>query len=113
MADIWTTVSFDMRSPAFGAPTHELYGAAVEMAAFADKIGVDAIGLMTTLIVSFVSFTFFALEALSVEIEDHFGRMPNDLALDASRPSAFDNTSDTTPCQFCDIRLVSAKVAPL
>ena len=35
------------------------------------------------------------------------------LALDASRPSAFDNTSDTTPCQFCDIRLVSANVAPL
>src|SRR5437899_9751219 len=35
------------------------------------------------------------------------------LALDASRPSAFDSTSDTTPCQFCDIRLVRANVAPL
>lgn len=44
---------------------------------------VDAIGLMTPLIVSFVSYTFFALEALSDEIEDPFGRMPNDLALDA------------------------------
>ena len=40
------TVSFDMRSPAFGAPTNELYAAALEMAAFADEIGVDRIGLM-------------------------------------------------------------------
>lgn len=44
---------------------------------------VDLIGLMTPLIVCFVSYTFFALEALSDEIEDPFGRMPNDLALDA------------------------------
>jgi alkanesulfonate monooxygenase SsuD/methylene tetrahydromethanopterin reductase-like flavin-dependent oxidoreductase (luciferase family) len=44
--DIKTTVSFDMRAPSWGAPTHELYGAAVEMAAFADTIGVDRIGLM-------------------------------------------------------------------
>lgn len=41
-----TTVSFDMRSPGFGAPTNKLYGAALEMAAFADKSGVDRIGLM-------------------------------------------------------------------
>lgn len=46
MADIWTTVSFDMRAPALGTPTQELYSAAVEMAAFADRIGVDRIGLM-------------------------------------------------------------------
>jgi alkanesulfonate monooxygenase SsuD/methylene tetrahydromethanopterin reductase-like flavin-dependent oxidoreductase (luciferase family) len=46
MADIWTTISFDMRAPSFGTPTHELYAAAVEMAAFADRIGVDRIGLM-------------------------------------------------------------------
>lgn len=40
------TVSFDMRSPAFGAPTKDLYAAALDMAAFADEIGVDRIGLM-------------------------------------------------------------------
>lgn len=40
------TVAFDMRSPDWATPTHELYGAAVEMAAFADKIGLDAINLM-------------------------------------------------------------------
>ncbi|HJV24949.1 MAG TPA: bestrophin family ion channel [Aromatoleum sp.] len=44
---------------------------------------VDTIGMMTPLIVAFISYTFFALEALSDEIEDPFGTMPNDLALDA------------------------------
>ncbi len=44
---------------------------------------VDSIGLMTPLVVSFVSYTFFALEALSDEIEEPFGTMPNDLALNA------------------------------
>ena len=44
---------------------------------------VDSIGLMTPLIVSFVSYTFFALEALSDEIENPFGMAENDLALDA------------------------------
>jgi ion channel-forming bestrophin family protein len=44
---------------------------------------VDAIGLLTPLVVAFVSYTFFALEALSDEIEEPFGTMPNDLALDA------------------------------
>jgi alkanesulfonate monooxygenase SsuD/methylene tetrahydromethanopterin reductase-like flavin-dependent oxidoreductase (luciferase family) len=43
---IQTTVSFDMRSPTWGTPTSKLYAAALEMAAFADKIGVDRIGLM-------------------------------------------------------------------
>ena len=46
MTPILTTVSFDMRSPAFAAPTAELYAAALEMAAYADEIGVDRIGLM-------------------------------------------------------------------
>lgn len=44
---------------------------------------VDSIGAMTPLVVAFVAYTFFALEALSDEIEDPFGLMPNDLALDA------------------------------
>lgn len=44
---------------------------------------VDAIGLMTPLVVGFVAYTFFALEALSDEIEEPFGLMPNDLPLDA------------------------------
>src|SRR5207247_8142874 len=34
-------------------------------------------------------------------------------ALEASRPSAFDSTSDTTPCQLCDMRLVAMSVTPL
>lgn len=44
---------------------------------------VDVVGLMTPLVVTFISYTFFALEALSDEIEEPFGRAPNDLALDA------------------------------
>ena len=44
---------------------------------------VDAIGVMTPLVVCFVAYTFFALEALSDEIEEPFGKAPNDLALDA------------------------------
>ena len=43
---IRTTVSFDMRSPEWAAPTPDLYRAAIDMAAFADRIGVDTIGLM-------------------------------------------------------------------
>ena len=44
---------------------------------------VDQIGWMTPLVVTFVSYTFFALEALSDEIEEPFGLAANDLALDA------------------------------
>lgn len=44
---------------------------------------VDTVGIMTPLVVAFVAYTFFALEALSDEIEEPFGTMPNDLALDA------------------------------
>ncbi|MFA7585322.1 MAG: LLM class flavin-dependent oxidoreductase [Novosphingobium sp.] len=41
-----TTVAFDMRSPDWGTPTSELYAAAVEMAAYADTVGIDRINLM-------------------------------------------------------------------
>lgn len=40
------TVSFDMRSPDWATPTPALYRAAIEMAAFVDRIGADQIGLM-------------------------------------------------------------------
>lgn len=46
MRNIQVSVSFDMRSPEWAVPTSELYAAAVEMAAYADKVGVDRIGLM-------------------------------------------------------------------
>lgn len=44
---------------------------------------VDSIGPMTPVVVAFVAYTFFALEALSAQIEEPFGTEPNDLALDA------------------------------
>jgi alkanesulfonate monooxygenase SsuD/methylene tetrahydromethanopterin reductase-like flavin-dependent oxidoreductase (luciferase family) len=37
---------FDMRAPEWATPTNELYAAAIEMAAFADEIGVNTLGLM-------------------------------------------------------------------
>ncbi|MCJ2176949.1 LLM class flavin-dependent oxidoreductase [Novosphingobium album (ex Hu et al. 2023)] len=40
-----TVISFDMRAPEFGAPSAELYKAALEMCAFADEIGIDAVVL--------------------------------------------------------------------
>lgn len=42
---------------------------------------VDAIGPMTPVIVAFIAYTFFALEALGSEIEEPFGTESNDLAL--------------------------------
>lgn len=46
MAGLQTGVKFDMRAPAFGTPARELYAAALEMAAFADDIGVTRINAM-------------------------------------------------------------------
>ncbi|MFA9285039.1 bestrophin family protein [Comamonas sp. SY3] len=43
----------------------------------------DSIGTMTPVIVCFVAYTFFALEALGAELEHPFGMEANDLALDA------------------------------
>jgi alkanesulfonate monooxygenase SsuD/methylene tetrahydromethanopterin reductase-like flavin-dependent oxidoreductase (luciferase family) len=46
MRNIQVSCSFDMRAPDWGTPPSDLYPAAIEMAAFADRIGVDRIGLM-------------------------------------------------------------------
>ncbi|MDE2595726.1 MAG: LLM class flavin-dependent oxidoreductase [Sphingomonadales bacterium] len=43
---IRTSLKFDMRSPDFGPPTRDLYAAALDMAQFADEIGVSAINAM-------------------------------------------------------------------
>ena len=57
---------------------------------------VDSIGPMTPVIVAFISYTFFALEALSAEIEDPFGTSANDLALDAMSASIEANLCELT-----------------
>lgn len=46
MTKFRTAIFFDMRAPDFGAPAPELYAAALDMANFADRLGIDAIGLM-------------------------------------------------------------------
>lgn len=44
---------------------------------------VDTLGWMTPLIVTFIGYTFIALEAIADELEDPFGIEPNDLALNS------------------------------
>jgi putative membrane protein len=44
---------------------------------------VDSIGAFTPLVVAFLAYTFYSLEALSDQLEDPFGVAANDLALDA------------------------------
>jgi alkanesulfonate monooxygenase SsuD/methylene tetrahydromethanopterin reductase-like flavin-dependent oxidoreductase (luciferase family) len=46
MSELRTAVLFDMRAPAFGTPATALYAAALEMAAFADEIGIGRVNLM-------------------------------------------------------------------
>lgn len=43
----------------------------------------NALGWFAPFIITFVAYTFTALEAIADELEDPFGNMPNDLALDA------------------------------
>lgn len=40
------SLGFDMRSPEWATPTRDLYRAALEMGAFADRIGIDSLGMM-------------------------------------------------------------------
>ncbi|MEX1008696.1 MAG: LLM class flavin-dependent oxidoreductase [Acidimicrobiia bacterium] len=44
--DISVALTYDMRAPDFGAPTVDLYRAAVEQCAWADRIGFDAVSLL-------------------------------------------------------------------
>jgi alkanesulfonate monooxygenase SsuD/methylene tetrahydromethanopterin reductase-like flavin-dependent oxidoreductase (luciferase family) len=46
MSGVRISGMFDMRAPSFGAPTRELYAAALDMAAFLDEIGVPRVNLM-------------------------------------------------------------------
>jgi alkanesulfonate monooxygenase SsuD/methylene tetrahydromethanopterin reductase-like flavin-dependent oxidoreductase (luciferase family) len=43
VSDYATVLSFDMRAPDFGAPSAELYDAALEMCAFGDEIGIEGV----------------------------------------------------------------------
>lgn len=56
---------------------------------------VDSISTMTPVIVAFIAYTFFALEALGAEIEEPFGLAANDLALDAMSWNIEDNLRES------------------
>lgn len=71
---------------------------------------VDSIGAMTPVIVAFVAYTFFALEALGAELEEPFGTTPNDLALDAMSAAIEDTLremlGETLPPRTVDPRRI-------
>jgi alkanesulfonate monooxygenase SsuD/methylene tetrahydromethanopterin reductase-like flavin-dependent oxidoreductase (luciferase family) len=46
MGKFRTSLFFDMRAPALGAPSREIYAAALEMTAFGDRIGINKVGFM-------------------------------------------------------------------
>ncbi|QEI07342.1 hypothetical protein FXN63_16945 [Pigmentiphaga aceris] len=56
---------------------------------------IDSISTMTPVIVAFIAYTFFALEALGAEIEEPFGLAANDLALDAMCWNIEDNLRES------------------
>ncbi|MHB1115386.1 bestrophin family protein [Sideroxydans sp.] len=56
---------------------------------------VDTIGFMTPFVVGIVAYTFFGLDALGDEIEEPFGDLPNDLALDSICRGVEINLRDT------------------
>ena len=72
---------------------------------------VDTIGFMTPFVVGIIAYTFFGLDALGDEIEEPFGILPNDLALDAICRSIEMNLRDAlgeqhgltsfTPVNYC------------
>lgn len=47
------------------------------------------LGWLTPFIIVFIAYTFVALEAIADELEDPFGKQPNDLALDAMWSGAY------------------------
>lgn len=64
-------------------PYHVLLHRTVYIYCFLLPFGlVDTIGWMTPVIVTFIGYTFIALDAIVAEISDPFGTEPNDLALD-------------------------------
>lgn len=69
---------------------------------------VDAIGWTTPVMVSFIAYTFFALEALSDELEEPFGTSANDLPLEALSVMI-----ETTLCEMLGDKELPAPVEPV
>lgn len=65
---------------------------------------VDSLGWMTPAIVTFIAYTFVALEAIADEIEEPFGTEPNDLAL-----NSMCNTIENTLLEMAGRPLIKAE----
>ncbi|MBD1844112.1 hypothetical protein H6F89_12005 [Cyanobacteria bacterium FACHB-63] len=57
---------------------------------------VGSLGWWTPPVVMLISFTLFGIEAIGIEIENPFGRDPNDLPLDAICETLLENIQDLT-----------------
>ncbi|WP_348242040.1 bestrophin family ion channel [Leptolyngbya sp. DQ-M1] len=57
---------------------------------------VESLGWWTPPVVVLISFTLFGIEAIGIEIENPFGRDPNDLPLDAICETMLKNIQDLT-----------------
>lgn len=64
----------------------------------------DTIGPMTPVIVCFLAYTFFALEALGAELEHPFGLSANDLAL-----GSLCHTIESSVMEMLDVQPLTAK----
>lgn len=69
---------------------------------------VDAIGWTTPVMVTFIAYTFFALEALSDELEEPFGTSANDLPLEALTVMI-----ETTLCEMLGDKELPAPAEPV
>lgn len=73
---------------------------------------VGSLGWWTAPVVVLISFTLFGIEAIGIEIENPFGRDPNDLPLDAICETMFKNICDLTSLEPSinpqDLSLVTA-----
>lgn len=65
---------------------------------------VETMGWITPFIISFIAYTFVALEAIADELENPFGLQPNDLALDA-----MSQMIENTLLELNDKKMISAE----
>lgn len=91
-------------------PYHVLLHRTVYIYCFMLPFGlVDAIGWMTPIMVTFIGYTFMALDAIIDEISDPFGIEPNDLALNSIcaniEYSLLEMASLPTPTDLSDARI--------
>lgn len=73
---------------------------------------VGSLGWWTGPVVALISFTLFGIEEIGIEIENPFGRDPNDLPLDAICETMLININDLISLAPCTEQLDQPPIAP-